>query len=79
MADAVRVDARPAAGRVDHPGAGRAHRRDPGSLDAPEDVAGGEIGGGAMGKAEKYPLSDVSLHGCPVKCCSMRLFMAALP
>ena len=31
------------------------------------------------GKAEKYPLRDVSLHGCRVKHCSMRLFMAALP
>ena len=32
-----------------------------------------------LGKAEKYPLSDVSLHGCPVKCCSIGLFVAALP
>ena len=32
-----------------------------------------------MGKAEKYPLRDGSLHGCRVKYCSMRLFMAALP
>ena len=31
------------------------------------------------GKAEKYPLRDGSLHGCRVKYCSMRLFMAALP
>ena len=32
-----------------------------------------------MGKAEKYPLSDVSLHGCPVKSCPIELFVAALP
>ena len=32
-----------------------------------------------MGKAEKHPLSDVSLHGCQVKYCSMGLFVAALP
>ena len=31
------------------------------------------------GKAEKYPLRDGSLHGYRAKCCSMRLFMAALP
>jgi len=31
------------------------------------------------GKAEKYPLSDGSLHGCRVKYCSIRLFMTALP
>ena len=33
----------------------------------------------SRGKAEKYPLSDVSLHGCPVKCCPIGLFVAALP
>ena len=32
-----------------------------------------------MGKAEKYPLSGVSLHGCPVKCCPIGSFVAALP
>ena len=33
----------------------------------------------ARGKAEKYRLSDVSLHGCPVKCCPIGLFVTALP
>ena len=31
------------------------------------------------GKAEKYPLSDVSMHGCRGKRCSTGLFMADLP
>ena len=34
---------------------------------------------GARGKAEKYPLSDVSLHDCRVEYCSIGLFAAALP